>query len=249
MTPTPWKFVSHLWLSNTIEAKTPRMQQLNARNWYSAKKPRTKTSGWKLTNSNIKQIIHASFYLIIFIYTLKVALPARLLKAPLLRPEGSALLPWKERDVINFWRSIVITFSCSLFIEIHHSLIQQQGRNLMEIHGIFVQFVDLFPLFPSSLLLVSFLMTHLQVLGLELCAVDLGFTPPHSMENVETTRPEGWSYSWFVTKIPTPMKLQLSFWIFVNKIWWTSFCHFFLLSSSLFFFPALRNQHVFYFLI
>ena len=148
--------------------------------------------------------------------------------------------------------------SCSLFIEIYHSLIQQQGKHLMEIHGIFVQFVDLFPLFPSSLLFVSFLMTHLQVLGLELCAVDLGShvgslctitSTPHSMENVETTRPEGWSYSWFVTKIPTPWSYSFPFEFSSKK----SDEHPFVTSSFYLqawnVFPALRNQHVFYFLI
>ena len=144
---------------------------------------------------------------------------------------------------------LLASHSCSLFIEIYHSLIQQQGRNLMELHGIFVQFVDLFPFFPSSLNLRSFLMTHLQVLGLELCAVDLGSHPPTPWKmwkplglRVEATAdlwrkiPHHWSYSF-----PFEKRRQ--------KIWWRSFCHFFLLSSSLGFFPALTNQHVFYFLI
>ena len=104
----------------------------------------------------LKHQTNNSFYLIIFIYTLKVALPARLLKAPLLRPEGSALLPWRERDsrhqlMTIYWHSILVLYSFQ-----YHSLIQQQGRNLMEIHGIFVQFVDLFPLFPSSLFFIAF---------------------------------------------------------------------------------------------
>ena len=185
----------------------------------------------------LKHQTNNSFYLIIFIYTLKVALPARLLKAPLLRPEGSALLPWRERDsrhqlMTIYWHSILVLYSFQ-----YHSLIQQQGRNLMEIHGIFVQFVDLFPLFPSSLFFIAFWWLTSRYLAWS-CALS---TSVHMWEayhynkhpptpcHMETTRPEGWSYSWFVTKIPTPLKLQLSFWIFVQKIWWTSFCHFFLL--------------------
>ena len=122
----------------------------------------------------LKQPNSSCFFLSYLNLHLAVALPARLLKAPLLRPAGSALKK-VSMNVINIWRSIVILsfHSCSLFIPIHH--------------------------FPHSKVGIwwKFMGSHLQELGLALCAVDLG-------SHVGTTRPEG-------------LNRQLFFWILVKK--------------------------------
>ena len=71
-----------------------------------------------------------------------------------------------QLTTINCHHSILVPYSFQ-----YHSLIQQQGRNLMDFHEL-LQICEPFP--PLSLFFFrSFLMTHLQVLGLELCAVDL----------------------------------------------------------------------------